>query len=374
MPCSYHILLTVDVEDWFQVENLRTCCPTSSWPSFELRVEKNVHRLLDLLDEASLKRSAISDQLFKVENKSNESCKSCQESIRQDQQDEQEVSSAFPDEKQKDLARAKRATGRFPIENTFSQFHPETEKRSGKSCKSCLTTSSPRIRATFFVLGWIAERLPDLVREIQARGHEVASHGYHHDLCSQISYLELWRDIRDSKKLIEDIIGARVYGYRAPNFSISDDILKMIADTGYLYDSSFNSFSMHSRYGKISLNGQERRGIAYKISEGFHELAISNLKIRNFVLPWGGGAYFRLIPAPLFRIGVREILKRQHGYLFYMHPWEVDPEQPRPEGTSLFSRFKHYTNLSGTEGRLWSFLLKFSECRFVSCHEHLQTQ
>jgi hypothetical protein len=209
-----------------------------------------------------------------------------------------------------------------------------------------------------------------------------------------------------SKKLLEDIIGDRVYGYRAPSFSISDEILKLIEEAGYLYDSSYNSFGMHGRYGKISLNGHERRGIAYRISDGFYELAISNLILKkplsspcpvkffkkdseadltgelsalsseqsrsSFVLPWGGGAYFRLIPALLFRIGVKEILRQQQAYLFYMHPWEVDLEQPRPEGTTAFSRFKHYTNLRKTEGKLRSLLLEFGECRFVSCHEYLQ--
>jgi peptidoglycan/xylan/chitin deacetylase (PgdA/CDA1 family) len=266
------------------------------------------------------------------------------------------------------------------------------------------------------VLGWIAERLPNLVREIHSRGHEVASHGYGHELCSQSSIDDLKEDLAKSKKLLEDIIGERVYGYRAPSFSISDEILKLIEEAGYEYDSSYNSFGMHGRYGKISLNGNRSSGIAILLNQKstienrkFYELPISNLPLfpfptlgnlaegpvvdpaegpehgrrehgrrgtlahfRHFSLPWGGGAYFRLIPAPLFRIGVREILKQQHAYLFYMHPWEVDPEQPRPEGTTAFSRFKHYTNLSKTEGKLRSLLRKFSECRFVSCHEHLQ--
>jgi hypothetical protein len=223
----------------------------------------------------------------------------------------------------------------------------------------------------------------------------------------------LREDLGNSKKLLEDIIGARVYGYRAPSFSISDEILKLIEEAGYEYDSSYNSFAMHGRYGKISLNGGERMGIAYKISPGFYELPISNLSFspfltlaegpgrsrrgnlargpvedpehsrgernrrthfrhfRHFFLPWGGGAYFRLIPGPLFRMGIREILRQQQGYLFYMHPWEVDPEQPRPEGTTAFSRFKHYTNLGRTEGKLRSLLQQFSECSFVSCHKYL---
>jgi polysaccharide deacetylase family protein (PEP-CTERM system associated) len=367
MFSRYHILLTVDVEDWFQVENLRQCCPVSSWSSCELRVERNTHRLLDLLDEASLKRSA----------------QSWKDNIGQDQQDRQDEPSY-----------AKASTGRQEVSSAFhplSQFHPETEKRSGESC---LTSPSPRLRATFFVLGWIAERLPNLVREIHARGHEIASHGYGHEMCTKCSPQGLRKDLVDSKTLLEDIIGERVYGYRAPSFSVDNDILRLIRDSGYLYDSSYNSFSMHGRYGKLSLNGKWRNGIAYRISEGFYELPISNLVLsfglKNpsnsnsrsnpsnpsnsspFVLPWGGGAYFRLIPAPVFRLGVREVLRQQDAYLFYMHPWEVDPEQPRPEGTKAFSRFKHYTNLIATEGKLRSLLLEFKDCSFVSCHQHLQ--
>jgi polysaccharide deacetylase family protein (PEP-CTERM system associated) len=222
----------------------------------------------------------------------------------------------------------------------------------------------------------------------------VASHGYGHELCSQSSIDDLKEDLAKSKKLLEDIIGERVSGYRAPSFSISDEILKLIEEAGYEYDSSYNSFGMHGRYGKISLNGNRSSGIAILLNQKstienrkFYELPISNLPLfssqtldtlgilahfRHFSLPWGGGAYFRLIPSLLFRIGVREILRQQQAYLFYMHPWEIDPGQPRPEGSTTFSRFKHYTNLSKTEGKLRSLLRKFSECRFVSCHEHLQ--
>jgi len=304
-------MLTIDVEDSCQVENLRPCCPLSSWSSYELRVERNTHKLLDLFDSINLQPA---------------------------------------------------------IDN--------------------LRTKNS-LKATFFVLGWIAERLPNLVCEIARRGHEVASHGYGHELCNKSSTEGLKEDLAKSKKLLEDTIGEPVYGYRAPSFSISDDILKMIGEAGYLCDSSYNSFAMHGRYGRISLNGHERRGIAYRLSEGFYELPISNLQLfppstldtlgilahfRHFFLPWGGGAYFRLIPSWVFKRGVHSILGKDGAYLFYMHPWEVDPEQPRPEGTTAFSRFKHYTNLGKTEGKLRKFLQRFSECRFLSCHEHLKQE
>ncbi len=115
------------------------------------------------------------------------------------------------------------------------------------------------------MLGWIAERLPHIVREIHTRGHEVASHGYYHNLCNQQSPDALKKDLEDSKKLLEDILGAPVFGYRAPSFSITHDILKIIEDCGYLYDSSFNSFGMHGRYGQVDLAQNEKKGMAVPI-------------------------------------------------------------------------------------------------------------
>ena len=323
---SYSILLTIDVEDWFQVENFKQCIPFPSWPRRELRVEKNTHLLLDLLDS---QRSAVSSQHSTSTN---------------------------------------------------------STIKSNQSSKSCLRTSSPK--ATFFVLGWIAERLPDLVREIHSRGHEVASHGYLHNLCNQQSHEELKKDLIDSKKLLEDIIGAPIFGYRAPSFAINNDILKIIEDCGYLYDSSYNSFAMNKRYGHIDISQNGRKGIAIQISKTDHatstkssiinhqssilyELPISNLKLGNQVVPWGGGGYFRLIPFPVFKMGVQSILKKENAYLFYMHPWEIDPEQPIVAKASKFFKFRHYINLDKTASKLLSFITAFKKCRFITCHNYL---
>ncbi|GBC59241.1 polysaccharide deacetylase [Desulfonema ishimotonii] len=281
------IMLSVDVEDWFQVENFKPYIPFSDWPSYELRVEKNTHRLLDLFDA------------------------------------------------------------------------------------HCVCGGREKPRATFFMLGWLAERLPLLVREIHRRGHEVASHGYYHNLCPREEPSRLMWDLTKSKKLLEDIIGAPVTGYRAPSFSITEDILKRIEDCGYGYDSSFNSFDMNSRYGKVRLDHLEKRGIAVRVSENFRELPVSNLSVGTHVLPLGGGGYFRLIPAPVFRWGIRAILNRDQAYLFYMHPWEVDPEQPRVSQASAMSRFRHYLNLDKTFSRLRQFFYTFEDCRFVSCRQYL---
>jgi polysaccharide deacetylase family protein (PEP-CTERM system associated) len=320
------ILLTIDVEDWFQVENLKECIAFSSWPSCELRVERNTHRLLDMLDEASAQRSALSAQQSMVSPQSS---------------DLRPLASGSP---------------------------PQVQRSSSEA----ILQPTPRIRATFFVLGWIAERLPNLVREIHSRGHEVASHGYHHNLCSEISRLELRRDLLDSKKLLEDMIGNPVHGYRAPNFSISDDVLRIIGESGYLYDSSYNSFAMHGRYGKVDLTKNGKEGIAIRVSHEFFEVPISNLKFSGRVLPWGGGGYFRLIPFLMFRMGVKQILTNDNAYLFYMHPWEIDPGQPRMMEASRFYRFRHYVNLDKTYSRLRKLASAFRHCEFGTCHQYIQ--
>ncbi|MDY6989604.1 MAG: DUF3473 domain-containing protein [Thermodesulfobacteriota bacterium] len=317
-PMSYHILLTIDVEDWFQVENFKQWIPFSSWSSHNLRVEKNTHRILDVLDSSRRGSSLVQDKRLE--------------------------SSTL------DLA------------------------------------SSNQVKATFFVLGWIAKRLPHLVREICRRGHEVASHGYYHALCKEETPEKLKKDLTDTKDLLEDILGAPVFGYRAPSFSISDDILKIIADCGYLYDSSYNSFAMHGRYGHIDLSLNGKRGIAlqiprtqdqvsnaqYPVSGILYELPISNMKLRDLILPWGGGAYFRFLPFSLFKMGVRSVLKKQEAYLFYIHPWELDPQQPRVDAAPMFCQFRHYTNLGKTVSKLSSFIEAFRDCTFATCYDYLR--
>jgi len=293
------ILLTIDVEDWFQVENFKTWIPFSTWSTRELRVEKNTYRLLDLFD-------------------------------------------------------------------TFvSTRNPKPGTRN-------------QITATFFILGWIAERLPHLVREIHSRGHEVASHGYIHNLYNDFSSDELKADLIRSKKLLEDIIGDRVYGYRAPSFGINNDVLNIIKNCGYLYDSSYNSFYLHGRYGKISLDAKETNGIAIIISKTqhpasstFYELPISNVQFERLVIPWGGGAYFRIIPSFLFKMGVKTILEKENAYLFYIHPWEIDPEQPRVDSVPIYYRFRHYINLNKTFSKLENLIEKLKDCHFLTCMQYL---
>jgi len=318
------ILLTFDIEDWFQVENFKQCIPFSSWPNYELRVEKNLHRILDLLDSIKLNNQNVSRES---------------------------------------------ASRKVLTHNP----QPAAPQHRNTSPSLCAMRSAPRetLKATFFILGWIAERLPGLVREIQARGHEVASHGYDHKLCYELSAEYLLENLIKSKDILENLTGSAVYGYRAPSFSISDDILDLIKRAGYLYDSSFNSFGLNKRYGRISLNGNNGNGILHKLSDSFYEIPISNVAIGGKILPWGGGGYFRLIPSQLFKYGVQSILKKQGAYLFYMHPWEIDPEQPRVTDIPASFKFRHYVNLDKTYRKLSMFLESLKDYSFQTCFEYL---
>jgi polysaccharide deacetylase family protein (PEP-CTERM system associated) len=344
-------LLTIDVEDWFQVENLRPWMPLSTWDSRELRVEANVHKLLDLFDNA--KFNAPNPECINPENPVNP-----------------------VGEFSGSASRSNPTNSTNPIDSTDST-PPPTSNLQPPAVK--------KVRCTFFTLGWIAKRLPHLVREIVGRGHEVASHGSSHRMCNSLSDADLRSELADSKHLLEDITGTPVSGFRAPNFSVDDRVLSILQEAGYRYDSSYNDFSLHGRYGKISLNGQ-RAGIAYKLSSDFFELPISNLPLfafpilgnlgilahyRHFVIPFGGGAYFRLMPLSMFTLGVRSIIEKEDAYIFYMHPWEIDPGQPRVEQASLFTRFKHYKNIATTGAKLKMLIESFTDCRFVACRDYV---
>ncbi len=273
VPC---ILITVDVEDWFQVENLRSHFPRSIWDSCELRLEGSMDKLLEIF-------------------------------------------------------------------------------------------SHHGVKATFFVLGWIARRLPHLVNEIVSQGHEIASHGYGHELCTNLSMDALRKDLYRSKTLLEDISGQQVYGYRAPSFTITQSLVRLLAEQAYHYDSSFNSFSLHGRYGKLDNGWTEEKPGLLKNNRGLYELPVSNFNFLGKVIPWGGGGYFRLFPLSLFNAGVKRILDRCGVFLFYCHPWEFDPEQPRVRGLRPDLGFRHYINIEKNLEKLSSFLTAFSCCSFLNC-------
>jgi polysaccharide deacetylase family protein (PEP-CTERM system associated) len=277
---SKTVLITVDLEDWFQVENLRPAFPISKWDDCELRVERSTQLLLDL----------------------------------------------------------------------FDRHH---------------------VQATFFVLGWLADKTSNLIRTIHARGHEVASHGYNHQLCFNLSQEELYEDLRRSKSLLEDISGQRVVGYRAPNFSIEERLLTPLMELGYQYDSSYNSFALNKRHGKAKGLLNQPSKDHWVAVNGLAEVPISNLDLAGFTFPWGGGGYFRFYPTALYEAGVDRILRNNGVYVFYCHPWEVDAAQPHVNTIGAVARFRHYLNISKTLDRLNHFLTRFQNHRFTTCGTYI---
>ena len=253
--------MSIDVEDWFQVQNLGI--DPALWESNERRVEQNVNRMLELLDENN-------------------------------------------------------------------------------------------VTCTCFILGWIAERHPETIKNIAAAGHEIASHGYNHELAYDLSHDQFRKDVRDAKNILEDLTGKQVVGYRAPCFSITDWTIDILKEEGYTYDSSSFATIGHDRYG--SLSGLESGVVVQEIREGFHEVCVSCLDVMGKQLPWAGGGYFRLLPYNIFRAGVKRILNKKQPYVFYIHPWEIDGAQPRVQGISKQHTFRHYLNLKKCDKR-WSRLL-----------------
>lgn len=212
-------------------------------------------------------------------------------------------------------------------------------------------------RATFFTLGWIAERYPALVRDIVAGGHELASHGYGHLRASEQSRVEFLGDIRRAKTLLEDIGGCEVQGFRAPSFSIGAGNLwafDVLLEAGYRYSSSVYPVK-HDHYGM-----PDAPRFPYQPRPGLTEIPVTTTPLFGRNLPAGGGGYFRLAPYRLSRWALRRVNEQdRRPAIFYMHPWEIDPGQPRVAGTGLKTRFRHYVNLGKTEGRLGRLLQDF---------------
>lgn len=261
-------LLSFDVEDWFQVENLRSVVDRASWDRLELRVAVNTQRILDLLD------------------------------------------------------------------------------RFGR-------------KATFFVLGWVARRVPGLVREIADRGHEVASHGFSHELVYHQSERAFREDVRKAKRLLEDLSGQSVLGYRAPSFSLTDLGMQILYEEGYRYDSSVFPSSLHDRYSRpVSAVSTLGAGLG-RTSHGLVEVVIPTLDVGPLRMPWGGGGYFRAVPYGVFRQGINRILQRRGVFVFYLHPWEIDAGQPRVNGLTWSFRQRHYLGLANTYGKLARLLADY---------------
>ena len=233
--------------------------------------------------------------------------------------------------------------------------------------------SEAHVSATFFVLGWVAERHPGLVRKIVIEGHEIASHGYAHIPVYEQSAAEFRADVRRTKQLLEDAGGMPVHGYRAASFSISTNTLwalDVLAEEGYEYSSSIYPVA-HDLYGMP----KAPRFPFHPRQDRFLEVPMTTLSMfgRNF--PCSGGGYFRLAPYSVSRWALRRVNARERqACVFYFHPWEIDPEQPRPHGAPLKSRVRHYLNLRRMEGRLRCLLSDFTWGRMDKVFLNASTQ
>ncbi|MEW5803014.1 MAG: XrtA system polysaccharide deacetylase [bacterium] len=305
-------LLTIDVEEWFHIHAFSRVISPKDWGIFETRVERTIYRILDLLDSAPL-----------------------------------------------------------PL------------------------TPKARRRATFFILGWVAERHHALVKEIHTRGHEVACHGYSHACIFNQEYDEFRHDIKKAKTILEDITGKEVIGYRASTFSITPKTtwaLNILREEGFLYDSSVFPIR-HDYYGMpsaprfpfiwhVAESGPQIREIDLENIPSFLcrspeyspcliEFPMSTALVAGRRFPVGGGGYFRLYPYSLSKFLLRKIHKEGKPFIFYLHPWEIDPGIPKLGSAKILSRLRTYINLEKTEKMFQDLLSAFpfySIADFI--HEH----
>jgi polysaccharide deacetylase family protein (PEP-CTERM system associated) len=238
----------------------------------------------------------------------------------------------------------------------WDQLSSRVERNTRKISDLLLEHST---RATFFVLGWVAERHPDLVKDLAQQGHEIASHGYGHELVSTQTPAQFREDVRRSKQILEDLIGRQVVGYRAPSFSISSRTewaISVLIEEGYRYDSSiYNRF--RSAHGSKAINTETyqletKAGTIWEVSP-------STMNACGLQLPVAGGGYFRLFPYAASKMFLKNLERQGAQLVMYLHPWELDPEQPRMDGP-LLSKVRHYLNLGKTEQRLRWLLRDFS--------------
>jgi len=263
-------MLSVDVEEYFQVEAFRGVVDRKDWDSFPVRVTDNVSRILDLFD-------------------------------------------------------------------------------------------SYGVKATFFFLGWVAARFPQLIRETARRGHEVGCHSFWHRTVFSLDPAEFRNDTRRAKEVIEQAAGCKVIGYRAPSWSVTSQslwALDILAEEGFSYDSSIFPIH-HDVYG---IPGAKRFAHLWNCSSGAQlpEIPPTTVQLGPMNVPAAGGGYLRLFPLAFTRWAFRQMEDRERQpVVVYFHPWEIDPQQPRIRGCSLRSRLRHYTNLDKMEGRLRFLLSKY---------------
>lgn len=250
--------------------------------------------------------------------------------------------------------------------DSWNRFEPRVERNTRRLLDLC---AEHGVKGTFFTLGWVAERWPGLVRDIHAAGHELGTHGQDHRRVTRMTPAEFREDVRRSKRTIEEIAGVEVIGYRAPNYSIVRETfwaMDILAEEGFRYDSSVFPI-WHDHYG-IPDFPRFPRPVRGTNGSALHEFPISTLRVAGVNLPFVGGGYLRHFPLSFIRLGMRWLNARERRpALVYIHPWELDPDQPvQPVG--LLKRLRHYRNLDRTEDRLARL---FSEYSFTTCREVL---
>jgi polysaccharide deacetylase family protein (PEP-CTERM system associated) len=225
------------------------------------------------------------------------------------------------------------------------------------------------VDATFFVLGWVADRFPDLVREIERRGHEVGTHGYSHQLLTFMRPEEFRADLQRSLVALARTTSQQVRGFRAPSFSLTKRTLwavDILRESGIQYDSSVFPVAFHPDYGIADADLRP-----HQLAEGLTELPMGVAEVLGRRVPCSGGGYFRLYPYAVTRALMRRCNRQGRPVMFYLHPWEADPEQPRVPGLSWSRRFRHYNNLDRTEARLERLLNDFA---FTSARQLIAAQ
>lgn len=256
------------------------------------------------------------------------------------------------------------------VEDYFqvSAFEPYIERSAWEHLPSRVERNVDRIlglfaeqnvKATFFTLGWIAERHPDLVRRIVAAGHEIASHGWSHIRVINQRSADFRQDVIRTRAFLEDLSGQQVKGYRAASYSIGAGnlwALEILQETGHLYSSSIYPIR-HDLYG---MPEAPRFPFHPNGADGLLEIPLTTVELLERKLPCGGGGWFRLLPYRLTRQALRRVNQRDgQACVFYFHPWEIDPQQPRTPGINLKTRFRHYLNLNRMEPRLRNLLQDF---------------
>ena len=261
-------VMTIDLEEWFQVTNFENIIPRSKWDQCESRINEVVPRLLDI----------------------------------------------------------------------FSEHH---------------------VRATFFVLGWLAERYPDLIRRISREGHEIASHGYDHRLVTTMTRDEFRQQLIQPKEILEQALGGPVHGYRAPSYSFSkgnDWVIDELLNAGFLFDSSIFPFGARKNselcFSKLPCSLSREGG-------ALMEYPLSIVNLHGMDVPIAGGGYFRLLPYAIVKQGIQKLNRQGTPAIMYFHPWEFDPDQPRVTTASVLATFRHYVNLEKNEAKLIRLVKEF---------------